>query len=601
MNARESLRLDSGFKKETSMPKPKSHSPTRKRAVALSSTRNIILLLLLLGACRKEDRSIAHDQGWRSAPDFATKSIAPKTPPPLSEDQALELAWTLPESAVRQEVDNLALATQQAVGRCAAAMGAASSKGKLGQPYSDPEKTGGITDPLSNVGGRYGYGALPSREDRERVYHFAYELAKRGIVENESKTAVLLFAARLFGRGTQPLPPLSATWDADTRPAKGAAGVIANSSGDPFPPGYPRVQPWRSDDDGCVAAFPSEPQRVEADMLGGKAHAYQSYFKFENERVALAQVTVTPRTERLTGSVAESMLAMSHNGYARMMGAAAADSKTSKAQFGHDKPALEFEVRYSIDGVPVVSTGYWVLDSDRILRVNVVYPTMLSSQDAAVARHFPKTFGLVGHARGGSNAAEAEEVTGKPSSNFVRLPLPKGVTVELPKNWVALSDNQLVTLDTVSEAKQDLAGITRPESSLPFAANYYDDARNVAAMFNVRFYPEMEWTQDFVRGISTDEVAELDAESRKQTEAQQHTNNMRLLEWKGTKRRSINGITAFAVEYRRAGTRAGTSFCVRLVRVFNAGKSFTVTVSYREDAELLLRPICDRIIESIRQ
>jgi len=36
------------------------------------------------------------------------------------------------------------------------------------------------------------------------------------------------------------------------------------------------------------------------------------------------------------------------------------------------------------------------------------------------------------------------------------------------------------------------------------------------------------------------------------------------------------------------------------VRVFNGGKSFTMTVSYRENQEYLLRPICDRIISSLR-
>lgn len=199
--------------------------------------------------------------------------------------------------------------------------------------------------------------------------------------------------------------------------------------------------------------------------------------------------------------------------------------------------------------------------------------------------------------KSGPDATSSE----KRYSNFATLPLPKGVTVELPKNWVALTDNQRVTLDSLIEAKQDLAGITRPESDLPFAANYMDDSRNVAAMFNVRFYPKGEWTQDFVRGLTHEEIGELDNGTRAETEASMKTTGIQLLEWKGTARREINGLSALVVEYRRKGARPGTTFCVRLVRVINAGRSFTVTVSYREDSEQLLRPICDRIIESIRQ
>lgn len=201
-------------------------------------------------------------------------------------------------------------------------------------------------------------------------------------------------------------------------------------------------------------------------------------------------------------------------------------------------------------------------------------------------------------------ASRSDSATSMPprrNSNFVKLSLPKGVSVELPKNWGALTESQRVTLDSGVEASQDLAGITRPESDLPFAANFLDEGRMVAAMFNVRFYPDMEWTQDFVSGLGAEEIGELDSVGRAGTEASLQSSETRLLEWRGTKKVQINGITALVVEYRRTGARSGTTFCARLVKVFNAGRSFTATVSYREDAERLLRPICDRIIESIRQ
>lgn len=164
---------------------------------------------------------MSHERGAETDAEHAllgnqdhARTILPDSPsssgqralPPMTEDEALELARSLSDSAIRREVESLDLATQQAVGRCAAAMGAARSKGKLGQVYSDPEKVGSATDPLRNVGGRYGHGPLPSREDRERVYRFAYELGKGDCPERVSMAAVLLFAARLFGRGEQPLP-----------------------------------------------------------------------------------------------------------------------------------------------------------------------------------------------------------------------------------------------------------------------------------------------------------------------------------------------------------------------------------------------------------
>ena len=34
------------------------------------------------------------------------------------------------------------------------------------------------------------------------------------------------------------------------------------------------------------------------------------------------------------------------------------------------------------------------------------------------------------------------------TDNFVRVKLPKGSSIEIPKNWVVLSENQRITLDS---------------------------------------------------------------------------------------------------------------------------------------------------------
>lgn len=568
----------------------------------------LLVLLVSLFLCERH----AHALSWAANAPRSAPCGAPQDPsrpaangkPPLTEDQALELAKTLSKTDLEQELDGTATATKQSVGRCAGAMGAAISKGENGQPYSDPEQTHESLDPARLVGGRHGNGPLPGKEDRERVYRFAYELGRRRTEPQRAQAATLLFAVRLFGRGAQPAPQSSTAWGAVPDSAGGALRYLGkgNSAPGPLPEGYPVSQLWRSEEDRCIALFPDKPQRVEAAMPGGTGHAHQGYFRFDNEFRAMAQVTVTPLAENLKVPVPGRFLKLAHDAYVRTVGAAPADSVTGNATFGNDKPALEFEVRYSIDGVSVVSTGYWILDGNRVLRVKVVHPTALPANDVAVARHFPRTFGLVERVPVTGTATPAEvNPEQQRNSNFVLLPLPKGVTVELPRNWVAMTDNARVTLDTYIQSMHDLAGVTRPESDLPFAANLYDDSRNVLAMFNVRFYPRMEWSQEFARGLPEAQIEELDTELRKQTEESLRAINSRLLEWKPTKRSSINGITAFVVEYRRAGAREGTSFCVRLVRVLNEGKSFTVTVSYREDAGVVLRPICDRIIQSVKQ
>lgn len=185
------------------------------------------------------------------------------------------------------------------------------------------------------------------------------------------------------------------------------------------------------------------------------------------------------------------------------------------------------------------------------------------------------------------------------TSNFLTIHLARGVTVELPKNWVAFSNNQLITLDSVVEARGKLADIPDYPSDLPFAANYYDEQRRTAAMFNIRYYPELMITQADSRAFTATDIKELDDGLRAVVVAPH--SGVPLLSWMGTKKQSINGLIAFVTEYRRKSVVDGAApFRVRLVRVLSAQRSFTVTISYREDQEIILRPICDYVIQSIR-
>lgn len=186
------------------------------------------------------------------------------------------------------------------------------------------------------------------------------------------------------------------------------------------------------------------------------------------------------------------------------------------------------------------------------------------------------------------------------TGNFILIRLPNGVSVELPRNWTALTNNQRITLDAYVQSKRELAGSIDPSSDLNFAANYYDDQGKTAAIFNIRYYPQQTVTQADSRKATAADTKELDDALRNEIGTAMQQFGMRVLSWMGTKKQSINGGIAFVTEYRRASIRDGSPFRVRLVRFLNESRSFTVTVSYREDQEFFLRPICDRVIQSIR-
>lgn len=185
------------------------------------------------------------------------------------------------------------------------------------------------------------------------------------------------------------------------------------------------------------------------------------------------------------------------------------------------------------------------------------------------------------------------------TGNFARINLPKGVSIELPKNWVVLAGNQRITLDSAVESGLDLSGIEQEDSELPFAANYYDDKGNTLGILNIRYYPQLELTQIDARSANKQDVKELDAALKENMIPAMKSFGITVSSWVGTQKFSINGITAFVTEYKRKSLKGSGDFRVRLVRVLAADKSFTLTVSYHESVSFLLKPITNRIINSL--
>ena len=186
------------------------------------------------------------------------------------------------------------------------------------------------------------------------------------------------------------------------------------------------------------------------------------------------------------------------------------------------------------------------------------------------------------------------------ANNYVRIALPHGVSMELPRNWVVLSSNQRITLDSSVQAITEGIGMFDASSDLNFAANLYDEANKTAAIVNIRYYPDMELTQADARAASRADVQELDGVLKSSLAQAGKAFGFSLVKWAGTSPRTVNGKIAFVTEYERSPLNNNGNFRVRLVRVFNNNASFTITVSYRASQEYLLRPICDRIIASIR-
>lgn len=177
-------------------------------------------------------------------------------------------------------------------------------------------------------------------------------------------------------------------------------------------------------------------------------------------------------------------------------------------------------------------------------------------------------------------------------SRFLRLRLPKGVELDLPRGWALVGDELLEVIDTASEAALDLTGEDpQPDRNgriTLLAANSTPASTYAAIRINS--------TKPLLTASELMSVLGSDATLRaiKAAVSQQEND---LLEFRRVYATSISGFRALTIEYQRSGMRGPVH--VQINRIVTATQELSVILSYRESEAQLWKPIMERIRRSL--
>ena len=180
-------------------------------------------------------------------------------------------------------------------------------------------------------------------------------------------------------------------------------------------------------------------------------------------------------------------------------------------------------------------------------------------------------------------------------TNFIRVPLAKGASIEVPINWVVISQNNRTNIDAYVEAN----GYKLTESNLPFAANLYDDNGKTVALVNSRFYPENPFTQQMVSTLKKEDIAVIDKELRSATEKLLPSMGGKLVKWKSTQLIKTNGLFVLKHGHIAVIPPSADTIHEYRYRVLASPRSFTVTISYKQSYASLIEPIANKMASSI--
>ena len=201
----------------------------------------------------------------------------------------------------------------------------------------------------------------------------------------------------------------------------------------------------------------------------------------------------------------------------------------------------------------------------------------------------------------GASAWAAPHAQEAPGTDGVRLKLPRGVSLELPRNWTILSKDERSAL---KEAVSSKAG-SSSSGELSFVAQLTDTKGQKLAIVNVRYDPETKdtpgaVTQEAVRGLSEAELRDLGERIKAGMRPALESVGGELVRWDGLSRFKVNGVWVlrFDCVQRQQGDEG--AMLVRVDRYPLGEQSCSVSISYRVSEEQSLRPVCDRISQSVR-
>lgn len=180
------------------------------------------------------------------------------------------------------------------------------------------------------------------------------------------------------------------------------------------------------------------------------------------------------------------------------------------------------------------------------------------------------------------------------------LRLNHGLVLSVPRDWQAFSGGQRMTLYSDPHTTFDDVGMRTFENDDSFVANHYVDGDQFDAHLEVHYLTDSPYSQHQSVQARTTELRALDQMLHRAMLAATRDTSMKVVQWRGTVKRNVSGLTMFVSDFVRGPLPEGGNVVVRYVRVFKLDRSFTVEISYRDDVEAQMWAVSERIIGSIR-
>ncbi len=180
------------------------------------------------------------------------------------------------------------------------------------------------------------------------------------------------------------------------------------------------------------------------------------------------------------------------------------------------------------------------------------------------------------------------------SNGPVEIRIDNDVSFEIPRNWVVLSENRTIDLNSY------LKSIFYNPGGVVFQANLKNaDGRPITTVQVYRWQSELHQTD--ISNLSKNDLKIFENGIFNQTKKELSQAGGSISEWYGLKKRVINGLLVLLFEYSRPSILPPFGhFRVQVARVYSGDRSFSFVISYHEETPFPLRNVVNQIITTLR-
>lgn len=183
------------------------------------------------------------------------------------------------------------------------------------------------------------------------------------------------------------------------------------------------------------------------------------------------------------------------------------------------------------------------------------------------------------------------------ASNFVVLTLPRGVEIQVPKNWWVLSQQFDEAAKTAMEASFDNAGIDLPEGTSVTLLAANSMPRTTYASVRVDSSTPVLGPPSEIAKVTASELKEYENDMQLNLQQLLSQQGNKILNFYGTRPANISGHPTLITKYKRTGPKGPVQ--VAIIQIFTHSQDLNIALSYRESETALWKPVIAKIQKSI--